>query len=61
MPKQFLRRPPINCAASPTGVGFVMYVGRTKSGKTFRNVGYLQAIECYFGAPSSFPSAASAA
>jgi hypothetical protein len=46
---------------------FVMYVGRTKNGKTFRNVEYfrlrdakVEAIECYFGAPSSFPSAASA-
>jgi hypothetical protein len=47
---------------------FVMYVGRTKNGKTFRNVEYfrlrdakVEAIECYFGAPSSFPLAASAA
>lgn len=47
---------------------FVMYVGRTKNGKTFRNVEYfrlrdakVQAIECYFGAAASFPSAASAA
>jgi SnoaL-like domain len=46
---------------------FVMYVCRTKNGKTFRNVEYLQlkddkveAIECYFGAQSSFPSAVSA-
>jgi ketosteroid isomerase-like protein len=45
---------------------FVMYVGHTKNGKTFRNVEYLrlkgeqlQAIECYFGAQDSFPSAAS--
>jgi ketosteroid isomerase-like protein len=45
---------------------FVMYVCRTKNGKTFRNVEYLrlrgdkvQAIECYFGAQSSFPSAVS--
>src|SRR6516162_7315069 len=45
---------------------FVMYVCRTKNGKTFRNVEYLrlsdhkvEAIECYFGAPSSFPSAVS--
>jgi ketosteroid isomerase-like protein len=43
---------------------FVMYVCRTKNGKTFRNVEYLrlrddklEAIECYFGAQSSFPSA----
>ena len=45
---------------------FVMYVGRTKNGKTFRNVEYfrlsggkVEAIECYFGAQSSFPSAVS--
>ncbi len=46
---------------------FVMYVCRTKNGKTFRNVEYfrlrddkVEAIECYFGALSSFPSAVSA-
>jgi ketosteroid isomerase-like protein len=45
---------------------FVMYVCRTKNGKNFRNVEYLrlrddkvEAIECYFGAQSSFPSAVS--
>jgi ketosteroid isomerase-like protein len=45
---------------------FVMYVCHTKNGKTFRNVEYLrlrdgkvEAIECYFGAQSSFPSAVS--
>ena len=45
---------------------FVMYVCRTKNGKTFQNVEYLrlsggrvQAIECYFGAQSSFPEAVS--
>jgi ketosteroid isomerase-like protein len=44
----------------------VMYVCRTKNGKTFRNVEYfrlrdnkVEAIECYFGALSSFPSAVS--
>jgi ketosteroid isomerase-like protein len=44
----------------------VMYVCRTKNAKTFRNVEYLRlrddklvAIECYFGAQSSFPSAVS--
>jgi hypothetical protein len=43
---------------------FVMYVGHTKNGKLFRNVEYvrvqadqLAAIECYFGAYSSFASA----
>ena len=45
---------------------FVLYVCRTKNGKTFRNVEYfrlkddkVEAIECYFGAQSSFPSAVS--
>jgi ketosteroid isomerase-like protein len=45
---------------------FVLYVCRTKNGKTLRNVEYLrlsdgkvEAIECYFGAQSSFPSAVS--
>jgi ketosteroid isomerase-like protein len=45
---------------------FVMYVGLTKNGKTFRNVEYLrlkdgkiEAIECYFGDQSNFPSAVS--
>ena len=45
---------------------FVKYLCRTKEGKSLRNVEYLQfrgekiaAIECYFGAPSSFPSAVS--
>jgi hypothetical protein len=45
---------------------FVMYVCHTKNGKTLRNVEYLrladdkvEAIECYFGAESSFPSAVS--
>ena len=44
----------------------VLYVCRTKNGKAFRNVEYLRlrddkvaAIECYFGAQSSFPSAVS--
>ncbi|HEY6620410.1 MAG TPA: nuclear transport factor 2 family protein [Steroidobacteraceae bacterium] len=46
---------------------FVLYVCRTKNGQSFRNVEYLrlrddriEAIECYFGAQSSFPSAVSA-
>lgn len=44
----------------------VLYDCHTKNGKTFRNVEYLRlrgdqvsAIECYFGAQSSFPSAVS--
>jgi hypothetical protein len=45
---------------------FVEYVGLTKNGKTFKNVEYLrlkagkiEAIECYFGDQSNFPSAVS--
>ena len=45
---------------------FVMYDCHTKNGRTLRNVEYLrladdkvEAIECYFGAQSSFPSAVS--
>jgi ketosteroid isomerase-like protein len=49
-----------------TGDGFVKYLCHTKNGKSFRNVEYLrikngrlESIECYFGAPSTFPSAVS--
>ena len=45
---------------------FVKYLCLTKNAKSFRNVEYLQvtnekveAIECYFGTQSSFPSAVS--
>ena len=45
---------------------FVMYICHTTNGKTFRNVEYLrlrdeqvEAVECYFGAQNSFPSAVS--
>jgi ketosteroid isomerase-like protein len=45
---------------------FVKYLCRTKNGKSFRNVEYfrlrdekVEAIECYFGERSSFPSAVS--
>jgi hypothetical protein len=45
---------------------FVKYLCYTKNGKSLRNVEYLrvtdkkvEAIECYFGAQSSFPSAVS--
>jgi len=45
---------------------FVKYLCHTKDGKSFRNVEYLrikngklEAMECYFGAQSSFPSAVS--
>lgn len=47
---------------------FVLYVCRTKNGKSFRNVEYLRlqdaqvgAIECYFGAQLSYASAVSKA
>lgn len=47
---------------------FAMYVCRTKSGKSFRNVEFfrlrddkVEAIECYFGAQASFASAVSTA
>jgi ketosteroid isomerase-like protein len=47
-------------------VAFVKYLCVTKNGKSLRNVEYLrvtdekvEAIECYFGAQSSFPSAVS--
>jgi ketosteroid isomerase-like protein len=45
---------------------FVKYLCHTKNGKAFRNVehftfrdGKIAALECYFGAESSFPSAVS--
>jgi ketosteroid isomerase-like protein len=45
---------------------FVKYLCHTTNGKSFRNVEYLrisdgkvEALECYFGAQSSFPSAVS--
>jgi len=45
---------------------FVKYLCRTRNGKSFRNVEYLrvrndkvEAIECYFGGRSTFPSAVS--
>ncbi len=46
---------------------FVKYLCHTTNGKSFRNVEYLrisdsklEALECYFGAQSNFPSAVSA-
>jgi len=46
---------------------FVKYLCTTTNGKSFRNVEYLrisdgkvEALECYFGAQSNFPSAVSA-
>lgn len=49
-----------------TDDAFVKYLCHTKNGKSFRNVEYfrikngkLESLECYFGAPSNFPSAVS--
>jgi hypothetical protein len=65
--KDFIERFDLQRIFGSDNEAFVMYVGRTKNGKTFRNVEYLrlrgdqlEAIECYFGAQSSFPSAVSA-
>jgi ketosteroid isomerase-like protein len=65
--KDFIERFDLQRVFGHGNEAFVMYLGRTKNGKTFRNVEYLrlrgdkvEAIECYFGAQSSFPSAASA-
>jgi ketosteroid isomerase-like protein len=65
--KDFIERFDLQRVFGSGNEAFVMYVGRTKNGKTFRNVEYFRlrddkvaAIECYFGAQSSFPSAASA-
>ena len=64
--KDFIERFDLQRVFGRGNEAFVMYLGRTKNGKTFRNVEYLrlrddkvEAIECYFGAQSSFPSAVS--
>jgi len=65
--KNFIERFDLQKVFGQGNEAFVLYLGRTKNGKTFRNVEYLrlrgdqvEAIECYFGAQSSFPSAVSA-
>ena len=65
--KDFIERFVLQRVFGSGNEAFVMYVCRTKNGKTFRNVEYfrlrddkVEAIECYFGAQSSFPSAVSA-
>jgi ketosteroid isomerase-like protein len=65
--KDFIERFDLQRVFGRGNEAFVMYLGRAKNGKTFRNVEYLrlrdnqvEAIECYFGAKSSFPSAVSA-
>ena len=64
--KDFIERFDLQRAFGSGNEAFVMYVCRTKNGKTFRNVEYfrlrddkVKALECYFGAQSSFPSAVS--
>jgi len=65
--KDFIRRFDLQRILGSGNEAFVMYICHTTNGKTFRNVEYLrlrddklEAIECYFGAQSSFPSAVSA-
>ena len=65
--KDFIERFDLQRAFGNGNEAFVMYVCRTKNGKKFRNVEYFRlrdgkvaALECYFGAQSSFPSAVSA-
>jgi ketosteroid isomerase-like protein len=65
--KNFIDRFELQRVFGSGNEAFVMYVCWTKNGKSLRNVEYLrlrddkvQAIECYFGAQSSFPSAVSA-
>jgi len=64
--KDFIERFDLQHVFGSGNEALVMYICRTKNGKTFRNVEYLrlrdgkvEAIECYFGAQSSFPSAVS--
>jgi ketosteroid isomerase-like protein len=65
--KDFISRFDLQRVFGSGDEAFVMYICHTTNGKTLRNVEYLRlrdgklaAIECYFGAQSSFPSAVSA-
>jgi ketosteroid isomerase-like protein len=65
--KDFIKRFDLQRVFGSGNEAFVMYVCHTTNGKSLRNVEYLKlrddklaAIECYFGAQSSFPSAVSA-
>jgi ketosteroid isomerase-like protein len=65
--KHFIERFDLQRIFGSGNEAIVLYVCHTTNGKTFRNVEYLRlrddkvaAIECYFGAQSSFPSAVSA-
>jgi len=62
----FIKRFELERVVGSGNEAFVKYLCRTKNGKSFRNVELLrltdeqvEAIECYFGAQSSFPSAVS--
>ncbi len=62
----FIERFDLERVAGNGNEAFVKYLCWTKNGKSFRNVEYLrladdkvEAIECYFGTQSSFPSAVS--
>jgi ketosteroid isomerase-like protein len=66
--KDFIGRFDLQRVFGSGNEAIVLYICHTTNGKTFRNVEYLrlrddkvEAIECYFGAQSSFPSAVSAA
>jgi ketosteroid isomerase-like protein len=65
--KNFIQRFELQRVFGSGNEAMVMYLCHTTNGRTFRNVEYLrlrddkvEAIECYFGAESSFPSAVSA-
>jgi ketosteroid isomerase-like protein len=65
--KAFIKRFDLERVYGSGNEAFVMYLCHTSNGKTLRNVEYVRlrdgkvaAIECYFGAQSSFPSAVSA-
>jgi ketosteroid isomerase-like protein len=65
--KAFIARFDLQRVFGSGNEAMVMYICHTVNGKTFRNVEYLRlkndkvaAIECYFGAQASFPSAVSA-
>jgi len=64
--KDFIHHFDIERLFSRRNEAFVKYLCHTTNGKTFRNVEYVrtrgdrvEAIECYFGGHSSFPSAVS--
>jgi ketosteroid isomerase-like protein len=64
--KDFIARFDLQRVFGSGNEAMVMYLCHTTNGRTFRNVEYLRlrddkvaAIECYFGAQSSFPSAVS--